>query len=200
MSTCLLAKRFHQDLIEYASIRNRILPHEEAILLKYEPIDYGKDARFFAQPLEIPRQIVLPKGYHRITSSNPLQRISSDPDSFYTIFNDKVAPPDNYLEFESSKDNILVLRRYFRRSDSTIFLSHILICEVHGTCNLENFVGFMNSIHKEAGKLQGDFMAVEPTIVASDYADLVKIFVERHNRYEIMAGRQPISAYTLATG
>lgn len=197
MSTCILAQRFHSDLIAYASIRNAILPREEIVLLKYVPTKEGTDAEFSVQtPVETwqPRSRV---AFRRIGFSNPLQRVCSKPDQFYDVFAEKRGPLDLYVECQSSGEQVATFKKLCRVKEAVMSLGHIVLYEVQRGCDSEDFTRFMSYIHEEAVKLQGDLMAVEPILLASDYTDSLAFFIDKYNNYEAQAGRQPIYAYQL---
>ena len=197
MSICLLAQRFHRELVNHTSIRNVVLPWEEIILLKYTPTQNGKNATFALQTLTKPSILAMPKTYPRIEIHQLLSQISSNPNGLYRILGKKI-PPKTDIELKSSEENVSVLQKYYHYKGQKILLGHILIYLIRRKCVLENFVEFMNKTHEEANKFQGDFIAVDPIIVAENYDDLTKFFIEKYNKYESRARRQPISAYTLS--
>jgi len=194
MSTCLLAKRFQQDLISYSFVRNMVLPHEEVILLKYAPTRDGTDAQFMIQELESHVGSVT-NNYITIASREPLLEISSDPDKLCSIFTDKRFPSRTRLESRLREDNTVSLRRFYVNKDEPKCLTHILIHDVHGSCDVPSLQKFMSLVRKEAVEFQGRFMAVEPILLASDYNDEVRMFIQHYNDYETEAGHHPISAY-----
>lgn len=194
MSICLLAQEFHQELINYTSIRNIVLPWEEIVLLKYTPTQNGKNAIFALQTLAKPSLLALPKTYPRIKIHQLLSQISSNPNGLYSILGKKMLPKTS-IELKSSVENVSVLQKYYHHKGKKIILGHILIYEIHEICALKNLSRFMNNIYEEANKFQGDFMAVDPIIVAESYDDSTKFFIEEYNKYETRAGRQTIFAY-----
>lgn len=197
MSICLLAQRFHRELVNYTSIRNVVLPWEEIILLKYTPTQNGKNATFAPQTLAKPSILAMPKTYPRIEIHRLLSQISSNPNGLYPILGKKI-PPKTKIELKSSEENLSILQKYYRYNGQKDLLGHILIYVIRRECVLEDFVEFMNKIHEEANKFQGNFMAVEPIIVAENYDNSIKFFIEKYSTYESRARRQPISAYTLS--
>jgi len=194
MSTCLLAKRFHQDLIGYSFVRNMVLPHEEIILLKYAPTQNETDAKFMIQELESHVGSIA-NSYLTIASREPLLELSSDPNKFCSIFTDKRFPSRTRLESRLHEADIVILRRCYVNKDERKYLSHILIHDVHGSCDVPSLRKFMDLVRKEANESQGRFIAVEPILLASDYNDEVRMFIQRYNDYETEAGHHPISAY-----
>lgn len=196
-SICLLAKRFHRELVEYTSIRNTFLPWEEIILLKYIPTRDGKDATFTPQML--PKRLLAPisKTYPKINVRNPLSLISSDADKFYTIFKKKALPKITTEVTGAHDENVIILERKYNNDGKKVSIGCILICQIYGKCHLKDFIEFMNHVHDEVNKSQGDFMSIEPIIVAEDYENLIGLFIEKYNQYETLAQRQPISAYVL---
>lgn len=197
MSICLLAQRFHKELVNYVSIRNIVLPWEKIILLKYSPTQDGKNATFSLQTLVKPSIISMPKTYPEIKTHQLLSQISSNPNNVYFILGKKI-PPKTNIELKSSEKNVTVLQKYYRHKEHKILLGHILIYLVRRKWVLEDFVELMNEIRKEANKFQGDFMTVEPVIVAENYDFSTKFFIEKYNKYESRARRQPIFAYVLS--
>lgn len=196
-SICLLGQRFHQELINYTSIRNIVLPWEEIILLKYTPSQNGKSATFAPQMLARPALLAMPEIYPGINIHYLLLQISSSPNSLYSILGKKSLPRTD-IELKYSKENIHIFKKYYRCNGQKFLLGHILIDEIHGTCVLEDLSRFINNVYEEANKFQGNFMAVDPIIVAENYDDSVKFFIEKYNRYETRAGRKTISAYMLS--
>jgi hypothetical protein len=194
MSTCLLAQRFRQDLISYSFIRNRVLPHEEVILLKYAPTRNGTDAQFMIQELESHVGSIV-NSYLTITSSEPLLELSSSPDKFCAIFTDKRFPSRTRLESWFHKDNTMILRKCYVNKDERDCLTHILIHEVQGRCDVPSLRKFMSLVQKETNEFEGSLVAVEPVLLASDYDDEARMFIQYYNDYETETGRHPISAY-----
>jgi hypothetical protein len=197
MSICLLGQRFHQELINYTSIRNMVLPWEEIILLKYSPTQNGRNAIFTSQSLARCVLPSMPKTYPEINIHHLLSQISSSPNGLYPILGKKI-PPKTEIELKYSKENAHILQKIYRGNGQKLLLGHILIREIHGTCVLEHLSRFMSDVYKEASKFQGNFMAIDPIIVAENYEDSAKFFIEQYSTYETRAGRQTISAYTLS--
>jgi len=196
-SICLLGQRFPQELIDYTSIRNIVLPWEEIILLKYTPTQNGKSATFARQMLARPVLPAVPKTYPRINMHDLLSQISSSPNGLYPMLGKRI-PPRIDIELKYSEENIHILQKNYRRDRQKFLLGHILIYEIHGTCVLEDLSRLMNNIYEEAKRFQGNLMVVDPIIVAEDYDSSVEFFIDKYNRYETRAGRQTISAYTLS--
>jgi len=194
MSTCLLAQRFDPELTNYVSVRNVVLPHEEMILLKYTPIKNGRGATFLTEGPSEP-SFISSRTYHKIDSRELLSKISVDPNDFYAAFSDKKIAPKTTIKFKSSEKDTIVLQKYYQQDEQRIPLGHVLIYEFNGACTLKDLAEFMNRVREEAEKFQGDFMAVEPIIIASDYNKLVKFFIEKYNKYETRVRRKAISAY-----
>jgi len=191
-SSCLLAKRFHQELGQYVSARNLYVPREEVILLKYAPSTDGKHATFTS--LALRRPSMLPsEPFPRIRTDGV--DISLDPAGFYSELG-KGMPARVDLEFDSSEENIIILQRYYSHNNRKMNLGAVLVYVLDGECTDELFVKFMDRLHREALKFQGDFMAVEPVVIAEDYDNSVAFFIKEYNRYETRAGKQPISAYS----
>lgn len=197
MSICLLAQRFHQELINYTSIRNIVIPWEEIILLKYVPSQNGKSATFTPQMLDELALPAMQKIYPRINIHHLHSRISSDPNSLYPILGKKI-PPRTDVELKFSKNNISILKKYYHCSGQKILLGHIFIYEIHSICGPKDLTMFMDKVYEEANKFRGNFMVVDPIIVAEDYDASIEFFIEEYNRFEKYTGRQPISAYTLS--
>jgi len=197
MSICLLAQRFHQDLMNYTSVRNAVQPWEEIILLKYTPTQNGKDAAFATQSLVSPMLLAGPQKYAEIDLSSLRSYMTSDANSVYAIFGKELSPKTS-IEVGSLGEDVSILRKFFSHNGKKTFLNEILIYIIPQTCTLRQFVEFMRQVHKEADKHQGDFMAVEPIIIAESYDSIVNFFIEKHNTYETRARRQPISAYLIS--
>jgi len=197
MSICLLGQRFHQKLVNYTSIRNMVLPWEEIVLLKYTPTQNGKNAAFACQGLARPVLPAMPEIYPEINIHHMLSQISSNPNGLYPMLGKKILPGTG-MELKYSKENIHILQKYYNCNGQKLLLGRILIYEIHRTCFLEDLSRFISNIYEEASKFQGNFMAINPIIVAEDYDNSVKFFIGQYNTYEIRAGRQTISVYTLS--
>jgi len=191
-SSCLLAKRFEQELIQYVSTRNLYVPWEKIILLEYTPSHNGRDATF--NTLTLRRPTVLPSKTFPKTKVDVADS-RSDPEGFYSELG-KDIPTKINLEFLSSEGNFILLRKYYSPNKVKAILSHVLIDVVDGKCTDKEFVEFMDRLHREVLKFQGNFMAVEPILIAEDYDNLVAFFIDKYNTYETRAGKQPISAYS----
>lgn len=195
MSICLLAQRFHQELINYVFLRNNFLPQEEITLLKYTPIQNGRNATFVPQLLQKP-QLIKGKIYPQI-HFDELSEISSKPDQFYAK-TDKKIPPRTNLELKLSEGHVTILQKYYFNGGKKTALGHVLIYAMHGKCASDDFARFMNLVNKEINFVGGDLKAVEPILIAENYDDLVNFFIDEYNTYETRARRQPISAYILS--
>jgi hypothetical protein len=53
----------------------------------------------------------------------------------------------------------------------------------------------MGLVQKETNEFQRRFIAVEPILLASDYDDEARMFIQHYNDHETETGRHPISAY-----
>jgi hypothetical protein len=173
------------------------LPWEEIILLKYTPTQDGKNATFTSQRLAGRVPSAMPKVYPEVNIHHLLSRISSSPNGLYPVLGKKI-PPSTDIEFKYSEENSHILQKYYSCNGRKLLLGHILICELHRTCALEDLSEFIRNIYEEAIKFQGNLMAVDPIIVAESYDDSVKFFIDQYNTYETRAGRQAISAYMLS--
>lgn len=197
-SSCLLAKRFHQELINYASARNVYIPWEEIILLKYAPSRNGESAVFTTQTL--PKPTHLPsKNYPRIKTpriKTNIRMARSKPEEFYYGLGKKI-PPKTSIELFSSEENVTILRKCLFHNKQKVILGDVLIYVIYEHCADQEFIKFMDSLRGEAEKYQGDLMVIEPILIAEDYDNLIRFFLEQYNRYETRTRRQPISAYTL---
>ncbi len=193
-SICLLAQSFHKELVEYASLRNKVLPWEEIVLLKYVATSDGKNATFTPEALAGRAVSTSFETFPEICSDKPLVQISSNPEKFYTVFNMN-ATPKIYLSLKSSKANFIVLQKTYKEGQKNVHIGNILIYDVDTKCYFKDFIEFMKLIYEEAKKFKGDFMMVEPIIVAENYDDVVASFIKKYNNYENHAYRQPISAY-----
>jgi hypothetical protein len=197
MSVCLLAQRFHKELVNYVAIRNIILSWEKVILLKYTPTHGGKDATFSFLTLLPHSTILMPRTYPKIQIHKLLLQIRSNPNDLYSVLGKKT-PPKTVIGLKSSEKDASVLQRYYLHRGQKTLSSHILIYLIREDCTVKNFLKFMNRTHEEVNKLQGDFQAVEPIIIAKDYDDSINFFIKKYNSYETHARRQPISAYVLS--
>jgi len=196
MSICLLAQRFHQELVHYAFVRNIFVPSEETILLKYTPSQNGKDATFAPQTLLKP-VLILPRTYPEIRIADLHGEASSNPNKLYATLSKKTAPKTG-IEFGFSDRNVITLAKFYLYHGKRIPLGLVLVYETPGKCDAEDFIKFMSCLRKEARNFRGDMMSIEPVIIARDYGALVDFFIEKYNKYEIHAGRLPISAYILS--
>lgn len=197
-SICLLAQSFHQELVEYASLRNKVLLWEEVVLLKYTPTDDGKNATFALEALTERAVSTSFETFTEIPSNELLAQVSSDPKKFYTIFN-RNATPKIDLVLKSSKINSVILQKIYKGGQKDVLIGNILIYNVGAKCYLKDFTDFMKLVYEEANKFKGDFMMVEPIIVAENYDGLIRSFIEKYNNYEKLAHRQPIGAYITRT-
>jgi hypothetical protein len=193
MSTCLLAQRFDKDLISYSFTRNRVLPHEEVVLLKYVPNKNGTNAEFLNQKLEL-LESGKNNAYRVISSKAPLPDLSSDPSKFCSIFAEKRFSSRTSLELKSHENNTIILRKFYADKDERTCLSHILVHDVQGCCGVPELREFMSLVKKETG-CQGHFIVVEPMLLASDYDDEAELFIANYNACDTQTGRHPISAY-----
>jgi hypothetical protein len=193
MSVCLLAQYFKEDLVNYVKVRNVIIPWEEAILLRYIPTQNGKDAIFETPTLTEP-SILLSQTFPAIDEKTLLSKMHIEANNAYAMFNKKI-PPKITLEFESSELRSHVLRKYYLHDGEKILLGNVLIYLLNKRCTLEAFAEFMNRVNTEANRFGGDFMSVEPVIVAEGYEPLVGFFISKYNENEILARKQPITAF-----
>jgi len=193
-SICLLARRFHPELIEYASVRNIVLPWEEVILLKYDATQNGKDAIFIPQkpPAELPSLFV---NYPELKVREPLKQTSSKVTNFYKIFNRD--PLRNItLELKSAKEDLVILNKKYKDKRTEVSIGHIFIYQVREKCSLGNFTEFMRIVYDEANNFfKGDFMSVEPIIIAEEYHNSINLFINTYNKFETLAQHAPITAY-----
>lgn len=194
ISIFLLAQRFHKDLINYIPIRNIVLPLEEVILLKYTPRQDGTDAKFSLQQSINQSIDSTLTTYSEIKTYQPELQILSNPNNIYSITGRKI-PSKIKIDVESSTKDVIVLQKYYNIREQKILLGHILINLIPRKVVIDDIVGVMNKIYTEANKFQGDFMAVEPIIVAESYDVTTKFFINKYNEYEVRARRQPIAAY-----
>jgi hypothetical protein len=190
-SSCLLAKRFQPELVDYVSMRNIIMNWEEVILLKYVPTSNGKDATFTVHTLPKP-SLSFSKARPRIEVD--VSQASLDPMRFYSGLGKKI-PPKTSIEFLSTQDNVMILRKCYIYNNQKVTLGNVLAYAIDGKCGLKEFTDFINHLRTEAEKFQGDFMALEPVLIAEAYDGLIEFFIEQYNKYEIQARRQPISAF-----
>jgi len=195
MSVCLLAQRFHPELVNYISLRNKFLPWEGTTLLKYMPTQNGKSATFAPQILVEP-QVIRLKTFPRVNIFDELSDISSNFSGFFAKLGKKI-PPKTGFELVSSQGNVTILQKSYFDSGKKTTLGHILIFDIRRKCTSENLFKLMNLIRQEANIFEGDLKAIEPIIIAEDYDSLVNFFVEEYNKYETRARRQPISGYIL---
>jgi len=197
MSVCLLGQRFHQELIDYTWIRKMVLPWEEIVLLRYTPTENGKNATFASETSAGRVSPAIRKVYPQINMHDLLSQISRSPNGLYPILGRTILPRTE-IELKHSKENIHVLQKYYSRDGRKLLLGHIVICQVHGSCVLEDLRKFMTNIYEEAGQFQGNLMAVDPVIAAENYDDPARFFIDQYNIYETRAGRRTICAYVLA--
>ncbi len=191
-SICLLAHRFSPKLAEYASVRNIFLPWEKVILLKYDPIQEGKNAIFTLQklPLDLPSTL---GNYPTLATEAPLEKIRSKVTNFYNIFG-KVPVENIVLNLKSSENDYVLLSKRLQNSEKLI--GHVLVHQIHGRCSNEKFVKFMKLVRDDVNKsFDGDFMSVEPVLIAEEFENAVTLFIENYNRFETKAQRVPIRAF-----
>jgi len=199
MSVCLLAKRFQQNLVHYVSVRNAVMPWEEITLLKYEPSHDGKDADFTSETLTYPELLASPETYPAIDVDDFTSRIESEANSVFATTLKKTSPKTT-IEFLSSEDDTIVLRKHYDQNGKKIFLADVCVRVLREKCTLNGLSEFLNRIRIEASKLKGDFIAVEPILIAQGYDQLVDFFLREFNVHEKGARRQPISAYLSSMG
>lgn len=193
MSACLVAQKFEEELIRYVSARKLVIAWEEVVLLKYTPTPNAKDATFKTEPLLKPT-VLSARTYPKVKIDS--SQAHTNPEAFYAAFGKKKAPKTK-IEFKSSEKNVTILQKHYLKKQQ-IYLSNVLIYELPGKCAIKEFTEFMNRLRIEAESLQGDYMVVEPVLVAEDYDTLIGFFIEQYNKYETRARRQPISAYIKA--
>lgn len=197
MSICLLAQRFREDLVNYASVRNSVEPWEQIVLLRYTPTENGRDAVFATHTLVDPTLLMGPETFTKIDVNRLRSQMASSPNAAYTMLGKEI-PPKTTIEAELLEDNVSIFRKFYLENGKRIFLDEILIYVIHKACNLKDFAEFLQQLRKEANKFQGDFMALEPIIIAESYDQLVTFFVREHNAYETAARHRPISAYLIS--
>jgi len=196
-SICLLGKDFQKELINYVKIRNEVLYWEEIILLKYLPTEDGKNAAFSKELFHGVEIRTIQQSYRKINIDKFQSLISSDPNNLYVILERKISPKIK-IGLEYSQADIHLLQKNYNYIGQNFPLGKILVREIQGKCTLSKLSDFMKLIYNEANKLEGNFMAVEPVILAEDYDASSKFFIEEYNTYETYAGRQPISALILS--
>lgn len=196
-SICLLAQKFHPELIQYLKVRNKVIPWEEIILLKYTPAENGKNATFGLETKVESKIPISSITYSNIDIDDLHKLLSSSPNKLYSLIGKKISPKVS-IELKSSKENFHILEKYFNRNGQKISLGHLLVYEVDKIITLGDLSMVMENVKKEASYFRGALMAVEPLVMAKNYDDLTKFFIEKYNEYEIYASRQPIMAYLLS--
>jgi len=189
---CMLGQRFQNDLIEYASLRNYMVPREKVVLLKYVPKSNGKDAIFELEKLPVPSVLPLEGATLATLSDKVLQQIASETLRFYQIFN-RNRNPEIELKVKSYDADTLLLEKNYKRSNLT--LGHILIHQIHNVCNSESFSAFLELLNKASQDMNGDLVSIEPILIATGYDNLVSYFVRKYNEFESPLLHQPILIY-----
>lgn len=191
-SICLLARRFSQKLIEYAAVRNLILPWEAIILLRYNPSPDGKSANFFLQQTVSEVSSELAPNYNFI-SSNEIDKIKNNADSYRQLRN---TPGNVKLRLIFNQNNLVVIRKI--SENNSLQLGDILIYQIQGKCSIKQFSDFMKLVKEHSDNhYNGDLMSVEPLIIAESYENTVSFFIHNYNQFEPSAQRAPIIVYTL---
>lgn len=190
MSICLLAKRFSDDLVGYASVRNLVVDWEKVLLLIYVPNAMGTDAEFRLKDLSKPSitgtlDAVSPE-------ANILERVVENLDSLYSIVNVR-KPKSVNLELVDSQKNLLRIRkRHMHKKKEDEAFTSILIHRVGDVCGIEEMRSFMNLVGQLKDEVDGDFMRIEPIIVAGEFHPLVDYFIQNYNSCDVTAGRHRI--------
>lgn len=197
MSIVLLAKRFDQELVEYACTRNIFMPWESVILLKYKPTSDGKDASFSKQILNKPSALSSPLIFPSVDASQLRSLISSKPTKIYAVLKKKTLP-NIILKTKKRTESDIILEKYLKINGKETLLGHVLLHASHGEFNHNKLIDFIARINDEAKVFKGDSMAVDPVIIAKSYDALATYFIVKYNAYEIYCRRQPISAYLSA--
>ena len=195
ISVCLLAQHFKENLVNYTKTRNIVFPSEETILLKYAPTPDGKDAIFTVPVLTEPTTLATRK--FPTVESEAISNVPSEPESVYKMFS-KRKPLKIQLEFESFEDRNLVLKKCYFNGSAKSTVGIMFIQLLNKKCTLRDFAGFMKRLDNQTAKFQGNFMSVEPIIVAESYEPLVDFFIMQYNAYETLAGKQPITPYAFS--
>jgi hypothetical protein len=188
-SICLLARRFSSRLIEYVAVRNVVLPWEEVILLRYDPSLDGKDAKFFLQQTAFKVSSFFVS--YPIITSIEIDKILNDANSYKTLRRKML---DN-IKFKliSSENDLLIIRKF---SENNICLGDILIYMIRGGCSIKQFSAFMKLVKQHAdNNYDGDFMSVEPVIIAESFENSINLFIKSYNEFETRNQRAPIIAY-----
>jgi hypothetical protein len=185
-----LAQSFSSKIVEYVTIRNLILPWEEIILLKYNPLIDGKNADFSLEEptAKLPSIIV-----NYADAGIQADQIISDA-NFYKKLR-KSALNNITLEVRSFEDKETIISKMY--GTNNFLLWDVLIYQVQGNCSVKQFSDFMSLIKEHADKYyNGNLMSVEPIIIAAAFENKVSFFIEKYNRFETAAQRVPIMAFT----
>jgi len=189
---CMLGQRFQKELIEYASLRNSIVPREKVVLLKYESRNNGKDASFELEKLPEPRVLPFGGSHPKITSNQSLQQIASDTLNFYKIFK-KELHPQIELKVKSYDADTLLLEKRYKKGNLT--LGYVLIHQIHDICDSKKFADFLELLSRASQDIRGDLLGIEAILIATGYDSLVDHFVENYNEFESPSLHQPILIY-----
>lgn len=192
-SPCLLAKDFQSELKHYCSLRNMFIPWEKVILIKYNPINNGRDASFTEQTLPEPSLLSLAIHPPPKIPKTDISQILSNPQKLYP-FPGKERTPKTGIEVLPEKD-VVFLRKYYQANGLKSTIGYVLIYFVDGKCGVNEFKEFMKHLYRKAIDCKQKFMDIEPILIAEDYDKLVTSFIEEYNKYETRAMRQPISYY-----
>jgi hypothetical protein len=194
ISVCLLAKSFKQDLIDYVSIRNKVLINQEVILLKYSPTANQTDANFVKIDTTKTPWYSYQHNFPSINPNEVFETTIKDPMAGYRLFNGN-SDYEFFLETSERSTNILTLKKFFNKNGKTVLLGKVLINRIDGTCKVGNLTEFLTLIDGEAKQFNGDYMYIEPIIIANSYDSLVADFIAEYNSLEVLSHKQEISAW-----
>jgi hypothetical protein len=198
MSACLLAQEFQSDLVNYASIRNRIIPWEEIVLLKYLPSQNGTDAEFSTETTTRPALLSSFSNYPYLDMDRFLQQLSANPTKAYLMLNKNLFRKAS-IELESKTENKLIFNKYCHYEGEKVLVAKTLLHIKKGTCSFEDFTDFLEALKMVTHQSPYDLIAIEPVIVAGGFDQGLAPFLEKYNLYEARAGKQPIRAYLSST-
>lgn len=196
ISICLLAQRYHKDLINYTAIRNLIMPSEKIFFLRYIPSEDGKDASIMPYPLPDPL-MKLDVKYPEFNLQDYTSLVTSDPSRFYQLFG-RTKIQKVTIEFKESKNNTKILEKFNMVNGEKSILSYIIIFEVNGDCSIDDFKNIMHIIQEEENKYKHRLINIEPIILAKNYDERLKFFIENYNSLETISGHQPLLVFTIS--
>jgi len=128
----------------------------------------------------------------KLPTSDPYGDLCNDPYSV-GIFDQAINGILSIVEKNDEHGTVLIERTFANNSGSDVSAGYYFVQCVNSLCeekHLTQFRALLESVVKQRGK--GNYMEVDPILVAPRYSDAVLRFVEQYNR---MQQRKPIELF-----